>query len=339
MKKICFSFAIVTFSFLVLTPISISAQQVNTINGTVFSKSTKRPIADLWVQLVNDFNVAVFRERTTTSGRFIFRGMRAGRYTIKILTSGTEYEEDSRDVEIINTQIGGRTTTDTIYEDFYLKPPKSSNPVRVNQVFFAQDIPKDAEEHFKSALKSIEDKRNDEAISFLRNAIGVFPSYFLALELLGVELIKQNKYSEAWDIFSRSTSVNPKSFQGWYGLAYAGSALGKTTESIGFARKAVEISPNAAEGYIILGLALRTDKQFKDSEAALVKAKAIANNKNASVNWNLALLYYYNLKLYKEAANELESYLKLSPDLPKPEVENLRKLIIKCHELQKQEQP
>jgi tetratricopeptide (TPR) repeat protein len=335
MKKFSFMLVVAIFSFLLFAQISVSAQ-TNSINGMIFSKNSRTPVGELWVELINDFNVTVSRIKTSSSGRYIFTGMRSGRYTIRIRTAGTEFEEETRDVEIVNTPIGGRLTSDSLYEDFYLKLSKSATANQVNQVLFAQDIPKGADEHYKSALKSIEDKKNDEAISYLRNAVGIFPTYFLALQLLGDELSKQSKFDEAYEFYTRSIAVNPKSYQGWYGLAFSASSLGKTAESITAAKKAVEIAPNSAGGSIILGIALRTDKQFKAAETAFLKAKTISGNKNPNVNWNLALLYYHNLKLYKEAANELESYLKLSPELPKPEVENLRKLITKCRELQKQ---
>ncbi|MGI9056846.1 MAG: hypothetical protein ACR2F2_13710 [Pyrinomonadaceae bacterium] len=56
-----------------------------------------------------------------------------------------------------------------------------------------------------------------------------------------------------------------------------------------------------------------------------MKAKKLGNNSLPDIHWELALLYYYNLKRYNEAADELELYLKAKPKAENKE--QVKKLI------------
>jgi tetratricopeptide (TPR) repeat protein len=59
---------------------------------------------------------------------------------------------------------------------------------------------------------------------------------------------------------------------------------------------------------------LRLDHSYEKAEEALLRAKKLSKNKPvAEVHWQLALLYN-KLGRNKEAADELEDYLKIRPD-------------------------
>ena len=53
--------------------------------------------------------------------------------------------------------------------------------------------------------------------------------------------------------------------------------------------------------------------EYEKAEISLKKADELAGKKLADIHWELALLYYHNLKRYNEAADELELYLKANP--------------------------
>jgi Flp pilus assembly protein TadD len=96
------------------------------------------------------------------------------------------------------------------------------------------------------------------------------------------------------------------------------------------AQKAVSINPNSIEAALLLGISLRQARRFDESEKLLKQAKKISNGNSADVHWNLALLYAHNLKRYKDAAAELELYLKVLPDAQNAAV--IRKLIKQLRE-------
>src|SRR4051812_17538483 len=75
-----------------MTPTVAHRVLANVIEGTVYDPNRK-PVADLWVELQNEFNMTYGRIRTGPSGRFTFGGVKSGRYDIKVYTSGTDFEE------------------------------------------------------------------------------------------------------------------------------------------------------------------------------------------------------------------------------------------------------
>ena len=298
--------------------------QTNRISGQVFG-ANRRPVSEVYVELLNEINTVILRSKTDGSGGYFFVGMGAGRYNVRVRPFGTDYEEQTQEVEIVTT-VGSRNTSDNQQKDFYLHPRRDSNKqLEVTGVIFAQEIPEEAKKAFDRALVEIEANRSDNGILELENAAKIFPDYYYALDRLGSELLKKQKYVEAGKAFERAVVVNPRSSNSLYGLAYVLYSQDLTTESIDMAKKAVAIAPESADINVMLGIALRKGKLFSDAEKALLKAKKLTNGKSADASWNLALLYTYNLKNNRLAADELENYLKINPN--HPDAEKLRKLI------------
>lgn len=312
---------------LVLVLQGIAYGQRNRISGQVFG-ADRRPIPELYVELLNEVSSVLQRTRTNGGGNYFFTGMSAGRFTVRVRPFGTDYEEQSQEVDIVNIVLGGVSSSDSQQRDFYLRPKRdASKPTGSPGVVFVQDVPKEAQREYEKAIIDLDTSRVDAGILELENAINIFPDYFMALDRLGVEFLKLQKFPDAKKIFERAVAVNTKSANSWYGLAFVLYSQNLVTESIEAAKKAVALAPESPEINLILGIALRKGRQYTDAEKSMLKAKKLSNGKSADVHWNLALLYTYNLKDNRLAANELESYLKIKPD--HPDAERLRQLIRK----------
>jgi len=74
----------------------------------------------------------------------------------------------------------------------------------------------------------------------------------------------------------------------------------------------------------VVGNVATSDRQV--GEPYLKQADRLADSKSAEVHWQLALLFN-QLKRYKEAADELELFLKVEPDAKDTEL--IKKLIKK----------
>lgn len=301
-----------------------ASAQTNRISGQVLGVE-RRPLVDVWVELLNEVNSVLLRQKTTGSGTFQFVGMTGGKYTVLVRPFGTDYEEQSQEVEIVNIVSGGRRTSDAQNVTFYLRTRKAAEkkPGAVG-VVFAQEVPPDAKKAYDKGIAEIESNRIESGIAELENAINIFPDYFYALDRLGSELLKRQMYTDAKKHFEKASSVNPKSSNSWYGLSYSLYALGKIDESIEAAKKAVNISPESVDINLMLGVALRRGRSYFEAEKSLLKAKKLSNGLSADASWNLALLYVYNLRNNRLAAEELENYLKVKPD--HPQAERLRRL-------------
>jgi tetratricopeptide (TPR) repeat protein len=309
---------------LLLMPVLATAQG-SRIQGQVMD-TNRRPVSQAYVELLNDVDSVIRRIRTDGGGAYFFSGLGAGRYTVRVRPFGTNLEEQSQEVEL-NTFIGGRTVSDMQQRDFYLKVRKNSSASvpSYTGVVFAQEVPPDAKRSYDKAISDLDANRLDSGIQELRNAVTTFPQYFQALDRLGVELLKQQKWEESAQFLERAVAVNEKSGNSWYGLAfcyYAQDSAGKAVEA---AKKADSFSPESADIALILGISLRKDKQYSEAEKALLKAKKLTDGKSPDVRWNLALLYAHNLKNFRLAADELEAYLKIKPDHPNATL--LKKLI------------
>ena len=137
--------------------------------------------------------------------------------------------------------------------------------------------------------------------------------------------MKQQKFADAAGYFQRAVAINQKSSNSWYGLAFARYTQKQIPGSIEAAQKAANLAPDSADISLMLGIAQREGKNYPDAERAMQKAKKLSKGLLADAMWNLALLYVYNIKDSKRAADELESYLKVKPG--HPDAEKIRRLI------------
>ena len=322
---VCLVNAFVVSFFVFQAQAQIPSLGGSTIGGFVFD-SQRRPITQIPVELINDVNSVLQRTKTDGSGRFYFRLSSQGRFQIRVLPLGTEYEEQTQEVEIYGMSAAGRPLTDHIQKDFYLRLRKAGSISSSGSgAIFVQEIPEEAKTVFQKALSDLGGNRVEAGVEGLEKALKLFPTYYLALEQLGLVYTTQQKYEKALDVFGKAVAVNPRSYNGWYGLSYVYYALRQSGAAVEAAEKAVSLNSSSQDALLFLGLSLRQAKRYEEAEKWLKQADKITKGLSPDVHWNLALLYAHNLKRYQDAANELELYLKTNPD--KSQADNIKKLV------------
>ena len=305
------------------------AQGGNSIGGHVFG-SQRIPLEGITVDLLDDFQRTLSRVRTDSTGRFFFNRIPAGKYRVRVLPFGTNYQEQEQEIEILNivrSDSRGNPVTsgfDSSQRDFYLRLAKDPNPI-INGTVFAQEVPETSQRLYNEALDLLREKKSAEAYEKLKAAIESFSNYYMALEVLGLEYINARHFEAAEILLRKAVEVNPKSYKGWYGIAVALQALNQDAEGLKAAKSALELYPGSVDAMLLTGTLLRQTGDYKGSETALTNAKKSAKNPNPEVLWQLALLYGNNLHKYKEAADELENFLKYLPKDKDPE--KIRQLI------------
>lgn len=298
--------------------------QTSRIQGQVFGPG-RRPVSDAYVELRNEVETVVQRTKTDGGGGYYFSNVSSGRFSVRVRPFGTDYEEQTQEVEIVSF-VGGRQVADSQQKDFYLRERKaSSRQPAAPGVIFAQAVPPEAEKAYSQGISHLESNRHEIGMTEIKNAIGIFPTYFLALDRMGVELIKQQKWAEAASFFDPAIAVHDKSANSWYGLAFSSYGIGEVDKALEAAKRASSLSPDSPDIQLLLGISLRRGQQFDDAEKALLRAKKLSEGRSPDVNWQLALLYAHNLKKYQLAAAELEAYLNAKPGHPNAAL--LRKLI------------
>lgn len=317
--------AIVLFCFSSILSQGSGQPGRSTVSGMV-SDAQRNPIQFVPVELMNEFNSVIQRTKTDGSGRYFFRALNSGRYAVRVLPLGTNFEEQTQETEISGVGFDGRLLADNVQLDFRLVPRRSSRDViEVKGVIFAQDVPPNARKLYEAAIDDLDNAKVAEAVTGLENAILAFPTYYLALVRVGLVYVDQQKFEIAKTTFTKAIEVNPRSFAGWYGLSYANYSLNDTELAVTAAEKALELDKSSVNALFLMGMSQRRLKNYDSAEKSLLQAKKLDNGKTPDISWNLALLYAHNLKRFNDAANELEIYLTINPDVPNKE--SIKKLI------------
>ena len=89
--------------------------------------------------------------------------------------------------------------------------------------------------------------------------------------------------------------------------------LKQLPDAIESLRRAVSLNNKSINANLYLGTLLRHSGQLDEAETYLKQANFLAAAKVPDAHWQLALLFN-QLKRFKEAADELELFLKVQPD-------------------------
>lgn len=316
-------------------PSSFSAllvpQARNEISGTVFGES-HHPVADIYVEILDDTGSTITRSKTNGSGRFTFGGLPNGNYKVKVLPYGTDYMEQTQEVTLAAISASPGSGSDRQNIDIYLRINERVNAgpfAAAPGVIFVQDVPSAAQKLYEKGVGYLREKKGAEGLESLKQALEVFPSYYLALDRLGAEYALRGNtdrryYEAALVLLAKAVEVNPRGFSSVFALGWTQYQLGLNEEAVGNLRRATVIYGKAADAYLWLGKALKRLSKLEEAEAAFKRANELTNKKSAEVHWQMAGLYS-DQKRYKEAADELELFLKLQPK--SADVEKIKALI------------
>lgn len=324
---------IVGFSFLLAAFFFVpEARAQSTIQGTVFDKQRNR-LPEIDIELLDDYYRTKGRTKTDGAGSYSFNGLPNGRYTIKAYAFRYDLEDQEIPLEINTQNIRGGEGSGYFIQDFYLQPKKGGLKDAELSVIFAQEIPKEAQKLYEKAIKDLSEKRTDEGILGLWEALKIFPKYYLALHRYGLELYIKKQYKDAYLVFLEAVKVNPKSATSFYYLGSALHNLGSEYNKSAFASlsQAVILAPASPQVLWLLGKIERAMGKYAEAEKHLLQAKKLSTGKVPEIHLELAQLYSNELKKYKEAADELELYVKASK-LSAEDEKKMKKLITDLRE-------
>ena len=292
----------------------------NSISGHV-SNDQRAPLADIRVELLNEVDSVIRTVKTDGSGLFVFRKLSDGTFQVRIQTSGTNYVSQTKRVDLARPHGFGAAFEEL---DFVLMTTNAGSTGKPG-VVFVQEVPEPARKQFQKAAELLnKSNKREEAFIALKSAIELFPLYFDALELLGTEQVKDREYEAAIPALTKALEVNSRSFASSFALGVAQYNLKQTQPAIESLRRAVSLNERSVNANLWLGIALRQTSRPDQAEAYLKRADVLADSKLPEAHWQLALLFN-QLKRYKEAADELEIFLKVQPDAR--DVELIKKLI------------
>jgi tetratricopeptide (TPR) repeat protein len=293
-------------------PQSQQTQNTNSVSGFIYNES-RAPVANVYVELQSDFFATVGRTRTQGSGRFTFNGLPPGQYYLKVITSGTDYEEQSKSFTLM--AISGRAAyAEQI--DFYLKSRKDrgNSPTAAPGVVFLQDVPPESQALYEAAIQDLEAKNEKAGFDKLKRALEIFPDNYAALDRLGTEYVTRGHYEAAFVLLTKALAVNKRSFTSTMGLGHTLFRLGENDMALKQFKAAAEIDPSSPGGPLWTGIVQNAKKNNREALRSLLKANDLSSGNWAEVHWQLARVYK-DLNEFQKSADELELYLKSQPNV------------------------
>jgi Tfp pilus assembly protein PilF len=295
-------------------------QNTNSISGHV-SDSQRTPVPDLRVELLNEVDSVIQTVKTDGSGLFVFRKLSDGTFQVRVQTFGTNYVSQTKRVQLSRPNSFGSSSE---YVDFVLMTNRTSGPPTKSEVVFVQEVPDQARKLYQKASELLGKDKRLEAFAALKSALEIFPQYFDALEMWGSEQVKDREYEPAIPLLIKAVEINTRAYNSFFALGVAQFNTKQTLPAIDSFRRAVSLNEKSINANLWLGIALRQTNRLDEAEATLKRANVLAESKLPEVHWQLALLLN-QLKRYKEAADELEVFLKVQPDAKDAEL--IKKLI------------
>jgi Tfp pilus assembly protein PilF len=309
------------FLLLALLPATFQTLSNNTISGHV-SNDQHVPLADIRIELLNEVDTVISTVKTDGSGLFVFRKLSDGTFQVRVQTSGTNYVSQTKRVDLARPTGFGVATEEV---DFVLRARGNTGGATKPGVVFVQEVPDAARKQYQKAVDLLDkSNRRQEAFAALKSAVEIFPQYFDALEMLGTEEVRDQQYEAAIPVLTKALEVNSRAYASCFALGVAQYHLKQLQPAIESLRRALLLNEKSINANLWLGIALRQTSRPEDAETNLKRANVLAESKLPDAHWQLALLFN-QLKRYKEAADELEIFLKLQPDARDAEL--IKKLI------------
>lgn len=304
----------------------------NTIQGKVYFPAGERNTGKTIKLHIESANATGGASTVTDQdGIFRFNGLRAGSYEV-VVEGGKDYE-NTREPVTIDPLGGGRI----IQINIALKPKAdASNPA------FA-GVPKSALDLYQKGTTAAQKGDAKAAVQFLTQAVSAYPSFALALSELGAQYLKLFQWDKAAETFDALVKLKSDDAAAHLDLGIAlyniGSVLltdkkvDEANQKLGLAdvqfRAAIKLNNPGPSAHYYLGMTLLKSRKYPEAQGEL--ELAVKNGGD-----NIALAHRYLGGLYqaahknKEAADELEKYLKLDPkakdaDRIKQSIADLRK--------------
>lgn len=280
------------------------------IQGTLVFPSGTRMDRPYQVRLATPMRGEI-STMTDTNGRFVFRRLAPGNYTI-IIDGGDAYENVNEQTNIIQA---GRSmgSTEQIIPILIRLKPKPGESIRP-EVIRAElaNVPKPAVDLYNSALKLAQEGKNKEAIENLNQAVLIHPTFILAFNELGVQYQKLNELEKAAEALQSALKIDQKAFAPLVNFGIVLVRMKRYPEAEVVLRAALQENDKSAIAHYYLGRALAYLGKFDDAEKELNQAVTWGGEQMKEAHRYLGAIYHARGDTPKAIA-QLEIYLKVAP--------------------------
>jgi Flp pilus assembly protein TadD len=289
----------------------------NSITGRLVFPSGQRADARLKIRLESSGHGDLM-VLADGNGNFTFRSLQGGNYTIVV--EGGDFFETVRESVYIdppvvdprtNTAIGPISRPYTV--QIYLKPKDEPAHAKAGVLNAAlATVPKAAVDLYERGVQAAARGETDAAIDDLKRAVELYPNFGLALNELGVQYLRKGQLDKAAEVLTKVLHLSPEAPEPSLNYGIVLLQQKKFAEAEMQLRDAVKKNEHAYTAHLYFGITLIYVKNYDEAENELRKAVTIGGTKASQAHYYLGGLYWQTGK-HQQAADELETFLKLEP--------------------------
>lgn len=296
----------------------------HSISGRLVFPSGQRADLQLKVRLESP-GLGELSVLSDMNGGFSFKGLRAGNYAV-VIEGGDHFDNVREAVFIEPYNIAPRLAVGSVAPmsrpitvQIYLRP-KPTAPITKPGVLNAAlaTVPRPAVELYEKGVGFAQQGETEKAIDHLKRAVALHANFGLALNELGVQYLKRGNLDEAADTFGKVLKLAPDAPEPSlnYGIVLLNQK--KFTEAETQLRGAVKLNATSFTAHQYFGISLIYVKNFPEAETELRRAIELGGPKASQAHYYLGGLYW-KAGNFRQAADELDTYLKLEPKAPNAE--------------------
>ena len=305
------------------------------IAGKIFFPSGRRAEGTIQVKL-QSFGAGEMSTMADASGAFTFTSLSPGNYTV-VINAGDNYEIAREAVTIdsdLNLSRSGITLNPGTrrYTVMVTLQNKANNHTKASVVNAAlAEVTPEARALYEKGLEFAKAGDSVKAIENLKSALALFPKFPLALNEIGVQYLRLGQPGNAVEPLRLATQFSPDAASPKLNLGIALLDTKKFSEAETKLRTALRIAATPAT-HMYLGLTLyylhnhaEAEKELKSAIESSGDQLNIAHYYLGGLYWKLGnelnpdLDHERQLREYRRAADELETYLRLTPEAPDAE--------------------
>jgi Flp pilus assembly protein TadD len=253
------------------------------------------------------------------NGNFTFQSLRPGNYSVIVDGSGqfeSVRENIFIDPSVVTTRTGPASfpLSRPFNVQIYLRPKNDSTAAYKPGVLNAAlaTVPKTAVELYEKGVAFAQQGETEKAIDQLKKALALHSRFGLALNELGVQYLKRGELDKAADALTKVLELSPDAPEPSLNYGIVLLQQKKFAQAEAQLRDAVKKNDNTYPAHLYFGITLIYVKNYAEAEVELQKAVALGGPKASQAHYYLGGLYWQTGK-HREAADQLDMYLKLEP--------------------------
>jgi len=254
-----------------------------------------------------------FRESAVCdgAGRFRFRKLPAGTYTLAVFVAGRGEVRRTVEVGPGTADKRGRVNLTLALRDsdFVFGEVRRNGEVSARVL----QIPERATREYEEAQKELGRRDAEAAVAHLEKAVAIAPQFAAAWNNLGTIAYQTRKFERAEECFRQALAQDPKSYEALVNLGGVLVTLNKAADAESYNQRAVSVRPNDALANSQLGMVYFELERWKDAEKYLARACEIDPAHFSHPQLMLAEVYVRERRP-RMAADVLEEFLKYHPD-------------------------